>query len=298
MRFKYLLVEGFKNLFKNKKATMISLVTMICAMFIFGTCFTVGQNVKDILKQIKEAQGMEVFIEKEATEEEMEKLGQEIRALDGVNSVVFKSRQEAINSFVESMKEYKEILEGYKDEETNPLRASYVVTLTELEKAKDVESTIEKLDNVANITSSNVTIEVLIKVANGIQIAIAVFFALLLVILITIISNTIKLTVHARRREISIMKYVGATNNFIRWPFVIEGMLIGLIAAIITLLIVGALYDIVVMKIQEAHVLQMMAISLLQFSEVVQSITIVYAILGVGVGILGSTISMKKYLEV
>ena len=94
------------------------------------------------------------------------------------------------------------------------------------------------------------------------------------------------------------MKYVGATNNFIRWPFVIEGMLIGLIAAIITLLIVGALYDIVVMKIQEAHVLQMMAISLLQFSEVVQSITIVYAILGIGVGILGSTISMKKYLEV
>ena len=229
MRFKYLLVEGFKNLFKNKKATMISLITMICAMFIFGTCFTVGQNVKDILRQIKEAQGMEIFIEKEATEEEMEKLGQEIRALDGVNSVVFKSRQEAINSFVESMKEYKEILEGYKDEETNPLRASYVVTLTELEKAKDVESTIEKLDNVANITSSNVTIEVLIKVANGIQIAIAVFFALLLVILITIISNTIKLTVHARRREISIMKYVGATNNFIRWPFVIEGMLIGLI---------------------------------------------------------------------
>lgn len=298
MRFKYILSEGFKSLFKNKKATMISLITMICAMFIFGICFAVGQNVNNILKQIKEAQGMEVFIERETSDEDMEKLGEKIRALDGVNSAVFKSRQEAINSFVESMKEYKEILEGYKDEDTNPLRASYVVTLTELEKAKDVEDTISKMENVANITSSNVTIEVLIKVANGIKIAIATFFALLLVILITIISNTIKLTVHARRKEISIMKYVGATNNFIRLPFIIEGILIGLIAAILTLLIVGALYDVIISKIQEANVLQMMAISLLQFTEVVKSITAVYALLGIGVGIIGSTISMKKYLEV
>lgn len=298
MKFKYLFGEGFKNLFKNKKATMISLITMICAMFIFGVCFAVGENVNDILRQIKEAQGMEVFIEKTATEEQMQKLGEDIRALDGVNKATFKSRQEAINSFIESMKEYKEILEGYEDEESNPLRASYVVTLTDLEKADEVQETISKMENVANITSSNVTIEVLIKVANGIKIAIAIFFALLLVILITIISNTIKLSVHARRKEISIMKYVGATNGFIRWPFIIEGILIGLIAAIITLLIVGGLYDLIVMKIQDSHVLQLMNISLLQFSEVVKSITIVYAVLGIGVGMIGSSISMRKYLEV
>lgn len=298
MKFKYLFGEGFRNLFKNKKATTISLITMICAMFIFGVCFAVGENVNDILRQIKEAQGMEVFIEKTATEEQMQKLGEDIRALDGVNTATFKSRQEAINSFIESMKEYKEILEGYEDEESNPLRASYVVTLTDLEKADEVQETISKMENVANITSSNVTIEVLIKVANGIKIAIITFFALLLVILITIISNTIKLSVHARRKEISIMKYVGATNSFIRWPFIIEGILIGLIAAVVTLLIVGGLYDIVVMKIQEANVLQLMSITLLQFSEVVKSITIVYAVLGIGVGMIGSTISMKKYLEV
>lgn len=298
MKFKYLFGEGFRNLFKNKKATTISLITMICAMFIFGICFAVGENVNDILRQIKEAQGMEVFIEKTATEEQMQKLGEDIRALDGVNTTTFKSRQEAINSFIESMKEYKEILEGYEDEESNPLRASYVVTLTDLEKADEVQDVISKMENVANITSSNVTIEVLIKVANGINIAIITFFALLLVILITIISNTIKLSVHARRKEISIMKYVGATNSFIRWPFIIEGILIGVIAAVITLLIVGGLYDIIVTKIQEANVLQLMNITLLQFSEVVKSITIVYAVLGIGVGMIGSTISMKKYLEV
>lgn len=298
MKFKYLLGEGFRNLFKNKKATSISLITMICAMFIFGICFAVGQNINDILKQLKDAQGMEVFIEKDATEEQMQKLGEDIRALDGVNMATFKSRQEAINSFIESMKEYKDILEGYTDEDENPLRASYVVTLTELENATEIQDTIAKMDYVANITSSNMTIEVLVKVANGIKIAIATFFALLLIILITIISNTIKLSVHARRKEISIMKYVGATNGFIRWPFIIEGILIGLIAAIITLLIVGGLYDFIIIKIQEANVLQIMDITLLHFSEVVKSITIVYGILGIGVGIIGSTISMRKYLEV
>lgn len=298
MKFKYLLGEGFRNLFKNKKATSISLITMICAMFIFGICFAVGQNINDILKQLKDAQGMEVFIEKDATEEQMQKLGEDIRALDGVNMATFKSRQEAINSFIESMKEYKDILEGYTNEEENPLRASYVVTLTDLENATEIQDTIAKMDYVANITSSNMTIEVLVKVANGIKIAIATFFALLLVILITIISNTIKLSVHARRKEISIMKYVGATNGFIRWPFIIEGILIGLIAAIITLLIVGGLYDFIIIKIQEANVLQIMDITLLHFSEVVKSITIVYGILGIGVGIIGSTISMRKYLEV
>ncbi len=298
MKFKYLLSEGFRNLFKNKKATSISLITMICAMFIFGICFAVGQNINDILKQLKDAQGMEVFIEKDATEEQMQKLGEDIRALDGVNMATFKSRQEAINSFIESMKEYKDILEGYTNEEENPLRASYVVTLTELENATEIQDTIAKMDYVANITSSNMTIEVLVKVANGIKIAIATFFALLLIILITIISNTIKLSVHARRKEILIMKYVGATNGFIRWPFIIEGILIGLIAAIITLLIVGGLYDFIIIKIQEANVLQIMDITLLHFSEVVKSITIVYGILGIGVGIIGSTISMRKYLEV
>ena len=115
---------------------------------------------------------------------------------------------------------------------------------------------------------------------------------------ITIISNTIKLTVHARRKEISIMKYVGATNGFIRWPFVIEGIIIGVIAAIITLLIVGVLYDLVIQNIEASKVLQKMSITLLAFSEIAKPITCVYAVLGIGIGILGSSMSMKKYLEV
>ena len=120
----------------------------------------------------------------------------------------------------------------------------------------------------------------------------------MLIIAVTIISNTIKLTVHARRKEISIMKYVGATNSFIRWPFVVEGIIIGIVAALITLVIVGFAYDFVIQKIEASVVLQKMNIILLQFVDLAKPITIVYAALGVGVGVLGSSISMKKYLDV
>ena len=94
------------------------------------------------------------------------------------------------------------------------------------------------------------------------------------------------------------MKYVGATNSFIRWPFIVEGIVIGIIAAVITLLIVGLLYDVVIQNIESSKVLQKMGVTLLQFIEIAKPITIVYAVLGIGIGIIGSSVSMKKYLEV
>ena len=120
----------------------------------------------------------------------------------------------------------------------------------------------------------------------------------ILLIAITIISNTIKLTVHARRKEISIMKYVGATNSFIRWPFIVEGIIIGVFAASVTILVLSGLYNFVINSIGSSDVLQKMGVNLLQFSDIINSIVIVFLSLGIGIGAVGSSISMKKYLEV
>ena len=154
------------------------------------------------------------------------------------------------------------------------------------------------MESVKNIRSSNDTINTLLKIANGIRLAIAVVFAGLLIIAITIISNTIKLSVHSRRKEISIMKYVGATNSFIRGPFLVEGIIIGIIAACITVILVTFVYDAVITQIESSQVLQAMNVSLLQYSEILKLIIIVYLILGVGIGMAGSGLSMRKYLEV
>lgn len=316
----YFIGEGFKNIFKNTKSTVISVMTMICTMFLFGIFFAIGVNVSSMLEQVQMKQGMEVFIWDEVTDEQKAEFENEIKSLDGVNTVTYKNKQQALDSLKEQMKDYKQLLEGYEGE-NNVFPASFVVTLTDLEKLDSIQSEIERIgarlaaeENettdlqveestnhdslVKNITNSDTTINTLITIVKGVRLTIAVIFIILLVISITIISNTIRLTVHARRKEISIMKYVGATNSFIRWPFLIEGIIIGIIAAIITLLIVGVLYDVVIQNIENSKVLQQMGITLLKFVEIAKPVAIVYATLGIGVGIIGSSMSMKKYLEV
>ena len=292
--FTYLISEGFKNLFKNKKATMSSLITMICAMFLFGVFFAIGENVNTIMNQVQQAQGMEVFIKIDATDEQVSELGNKIKKLDGVNSVKLKTKQQALDTVKDELKDYQSLLEGF--EEVFP--ASYIVTLTDLGYSEQVKSEILQMENVDDIMSSDQTIDLLMKIANGVRIAIGVIFVLLIIISITIISNTIKLTVHARRKEISIMKYVGATNGFIRGPFIVEGIIIGIIAALITVCIVGLLYNAIIEKIESSMILQQMQVSLLQFQDLSRYILAVYGMLGIVIGILGSSISMRKYLEV
>lgn len=294
--FTYLISEGFSNVFKNKKGTMISLITMICAMFMFGIAFAIGQNVNYIMKQVQASQGIEVFILNEATDEQTNTLEAEIKKIDGVSTVTYKSKEQALESAKESFKDYPDAIAGYTDEYIFP--ASFIVMLTDLSKAQDVEEAITTLENVKNIRSSNDTMNTLLKIANGIRLAIVVVFAGLLVIAMTIISNTIKLTVHARRKEISIMKYVGATNSFIRGPFLVEGIIIGFIAACITVVLVTFAYDLVITNIESSQVLQTMNITLLQYAQILDKILIIYAVLGVGIGMFGSAFSMKKYLEV
>ena len=294
--FIYLISEGFSNVLKNKKGTMSSLITMICTMFMFGVAFAIGENVNYIMNQVQQEQGIEVFILNDATDEEVTKLGENIKKIDGVSTTTFKSKQEALDSVKESFKEYPEAIAGYENDYIFP--ASYVVKLTDLSKAEEVEKAISEMDSVKNIRSSNDTINTLLKIANGVKIAIAAVFAGFLIIAITIISNTIKLTVHARRKEISIMKYVGATNSFIRGPFMVEGIIIGLMAACITIILITFTYDGVVTKIESSQVLQAMNVVLLQYAEILKSIIIVFLILGVGIGMIGSGLSMKKYLEV
>lgn len=294
--FTYLISEGFSNVFKNKKGTMSSLVTMICAMFMFGVAFAIGENVNYVMKQVQQEQGIEVFILNDATDEEVTKLGENIKKLDGVSTATFKSKQEALDSVKESFKDYPEAIAGYENDYIFP--ASYIVKLTDLSKAQEVEDAISDMNSVKNIRSSNDTINTLLKIANGIRVAIIVVFAGFLVIAITIISNTIKLTVHARRKEISIMKYVGATNSFIRGPFMVEGVIIGILAACITVVLITFAYDGVVTQIESSQVLQALNVMLLQYAEILKSIIIVYLVLGVGIGMIGIGVSMKKYLEV
>ncbi|MGN1269620.1 MAG: permease-like cell division protein FtsX [Clostridia bacterium] len=295
--FGYLIGEGFRNVFKNKKSTIASLIIMCATMFVFGIFFAAVQNINHITQTIEEQQGMEVFIYDEATEEQKTELRNKIRSIEYVNTITEKTKEQALESMKTMFKDKKFLLSTY-DGENHPFKASFVVTLTDLTKAEEVQNIIATSEIVSNIEVRSDTIEALIKIANGIKLVTTVILVILIFISIFIITNTIKLTVHARRKEISIMKYVGATNGFIRWPFMVEGMIIGLISVLLSLLILGGCYNIIIAQIEQAIVNIKLDIPLLTFQELFKTLLIVYLVLGLGIGALGSAISMKKYLEV
>ena len=294
--FGYLLGEGFRNVFHNKKSSGASLAIMCATMLIFGLFFMIIENLNNAVETIESQQGMQVFIKDDATEAQMTRLGEQIKQIDGVNTVKFVSKTEALNEWKEKLKSQQALFATY--DEDNPLPNSYIVTLTDLKLNRQVQEEIQKLDNVDDITNSNDTIDGLVTIANGVKIVSTVVLTLLVLISIFIISNTIKLTVHARRKEISIMKYVGATDSFIRWPFVIEGILIGVVAAVISIVILGLAYNVIVNMLSGNTVLNRMGMSLLSFADMTSLLIIVYLGIGIGIGALGSAISIRKYLQV
>lgn len=290
----YLIGEGFKNVFKNKKSTVAAIGIMCATMIIFGCFFAISENISNMLTELERSQGIEVFIKNEATDQQVKEIGDKIRALDGVNNVRYVSHEEAVERIKDQLENREELLEGLE----GVLPRSYIITFTDLELNYEIQDQISSWDNIKRITSNNETTSTLMNLGNGIRIVSVIILAFLIVVSLFIISNTIKLTVHARRKEISIMKYVGATNSFIRWPFIVEGIIIGLISAVISLVIVGGGYNVLAEKLMTSALIEKLGIVLVNFNDMLSIIIVVYLILGVGIGVIGSSISMKKYLEV
>ena len=292
----YLIGEGISNIFKNKKQAATSFGTMCVIMIFFGICFMLVGNFNSFIKQVEAEQGIQAYIINEATDDEVKELGEEIKALDGVNTIEYVSKEEALQHMKDRLGDKSYLLDGY--DQNNVFPSSYVITLTDLSKSAEVQAQIKEMQNIKKITSSDETIDMLIRIAKGVKIGSYVIIVALIAISIFIISNTIKLTVYARRKEISIMKYVGATNSFIRWPFIVEGIIIGLMSGAISLALVASLYMVISQNTTFVGFLSNLGLRLLDFSDMFNLILIIYLVLGVGIGVLGSSLSMRKYLKV
>lgn len=292
--FSYLVGEGFKNTMKNKKSTLNALGIMLATMIIFGFFLAIIENIDSFLTELEHSQAIQVFMDIDITEEQVDKIGKNISNLDGVNSIQFVDEEDAINIMKDYFENNEKLLEGV--EGIFPL--SYIVNFSDLTKSEQVQSEIIKMEGIDSIQNRNETTNTLLSLGNAIRIISVIILAFLIIVSLFIISNTIKLTVYARRKEISIMKYVGATNSFIRWPFVVEGIIIGVVAASISLLVIGLLYNWISTRLMASVLVQKLGIILVDFSSMFSLLVIVYAVLGIGMGVIGSMISMKKYLEV
>lgn len=296
----YLIGEGFRNVLRNKKSTFAALIIMFATMITVGFGLAGAQNITSMIKQLEDEVPVTVYIKDGLQTSEVDEIEDYIKSIDSVNKVEFTSKAEALQVAKDKLADNAELLGKYT-ENNHPFPASYTVTLTDITKSQDVVNSINSQEdikkNIIEIKTPDTVINGLNKVDKGIKFLFFGLGGLLIAVSIIIIANTIKLAVHSRRREISIMKYVGATNNFIRAPFIVEGIVIGVVATAISVLTLGIVYHFAYGKFSSI-LISNIGFGMLQFGDIFKMVIIVYAVLGIGIGVLGSMLSMKKYLKV
>lgn len=291
--------QGFKNITRNKMFSFASVATMAACIFLFGLFFAIVTNFNYIVKKAEEGVAITVFFDENATQSEIDTIGEKLKAYDGVREVKYVSADEAWETFQDDyFGEAKELAEGFKDD--NPLNGSdnYEVYMDDVEKQKDVVEFAENLEGVRRVNKSDVVAKTLTSVNKLIGYVSIAIIVILLVVSVFLISNTVTMGVTVRHEEIAIMKYIGATDGFVRAPFVIEGIVIGLIGAVLPLILLYFLYGKAVTYVMTRFSLLNNIVEFLPVTEVYRTLLPVGLALGVGIGFLGSFVTIRKHLRV
>ncbi len=295
----YLVGKGIKSIWKNKMMSFASFCIMLVSLLMVGISVLAAININKIISGIEGKNEVVVIIKDETSDEAASALGTSIGEIENVDTVSFYSKEEAWESMIEDMSEQEKSLFQYTDGD-NPLPDTYKVSVKDIEKMADTTNLMETLDGVESVKASNEFADVLISIRNIFSvIALAVVIALIIVCLV-IISNTTRTSVFARRKEINIMKYVGATNKFIKIPFQIEGTLIGIIAAVAAFILTMFVYRGASNLLHGNYqILSVLGVnSLYSFRDIFLPVAVAYLICGAVIGAIGTTISTSKYVKV
>jgi cell division transport system permease protein len=295
----YTLKQGVKNIWRNLRFSLASVATMAACIFLFGLFLAIVMNFNSMLREVEEGVGITVFFEEGAKQEQIDKIGQEIQKQKGVKEVKYVSAEEAWNSFITQYFDGDEqAADGFKDD--NPLANSsnYEVYLDKIEDQSELVSYIEGLDGVREVNHSKSASNTLTSLNRVVAYTSIGIILILFAVAFFLISNTIAMGISIRREEIGIMKLIGATNFFVRAPFVIEGVLIGLVGAGLPLGLVYVCYNQVIKYIQDRfHVFTAMG-NFLSVQTIFHILLPVGLGLGVGIGLLGSAVAIRKHLRV
>lgn len=290
--FGYFVTEGIRDLFLHGFMSFASICVIVACLIIMGSFVMVINNIEAAITTLENENEILVYIDEELPDSEAKSVGSKINMIENVLSASFISREQALENFVESQDD-PELFAGL-DEST--LRNRFSVRLVDISLMKETKTQIESIEGVAKVNAHLEMAEGFSAVRNIINVVSAAIIVILFIVSVFIISNTVKLALFGRREEIAIMKMVGATNWFIRWPFLIEGMILGLVGAAISFFAEWGLYQLVVQKVSEVDTLSLL--SLVPFEEVLAPMAIVFAGVGFLVGVGGSLMSIRKFLKV
>lgn len=291
----YLIKEGYENLKKHGGKTVSTMLIICATMLVLGIFIILLQNVNKNVETVRFQQGLQALISDTATTEEKEYMKDQIKNIEHVKDVQYLDKEMAYEDAKELFKDQEYFLEGL--ENVNIFPESFVVTFSDIEYGDEIKAQVEKIDGIYKVKYDETTIQAVIalsKIANVFLLGIG---AVLLIVSIFIISNTIKLAVYSNKREIFIMRYIGATNKFIKMPFIIEGTIIGLLSAIISFIIISLGYVVLYARLPQIGS-SLGVFGFISYSSLWYQILIAYVVLGLFIGLFGSAISIKKYLKV
>jgi cell division transport system permease protein len=295
MKVSYTLKETFKNLWRNRLMSIASVTSVVAALIILGIIFILVLNINNISEGAKDQfTDIEVYLDNGLSGDETIQIGDGIESLQGVKFVNYKSKESALEEYKVEWGEDGYLLDGFVE---NPLPNSYVITLTEIEFADYVVNTINELNGVEEVRYDKDFISKIISVSDYVKTIGLVLILILIAISTFIINNTIKIVLNSRKVEISIMKYVGATNWFIRWPFILEGTILGFAGACIATAIMYFLYN-YTYTILTSDFYSLIAVYLVGVKKVLNDSMVLFVTIGCGIGALGSITSIRKHLDV
>lgn len=288
---KYIVKEGLINTYRNTLMSLASVGVVTASMIILGVFLVIATNLTHNTQKLKEQPQMQVFCDPELDDRQVMVIEQTIKSDSRVKKHTYVSKEQALEKAKEMLGGEQAVIEGL---ENDFMPVSFIIELNNLNDAQKVVEAFKAIPGVGNVRYSQARVDIILKIATWVQIGNAILIIILLAISMFIISNTIKLTVFARRKEINIMKYIGATDWFIRWPFVVEGVIIGLIGAAAGFIAISVLYWLFSSKIAE----EVNIISLVNLGDLQFDVIYTFALVGIVIGALGSTISIRKYLRV
>ena len=288
----YLLREGIRGIFLHGFMSFAAIWVTVACLIIMGTFGLVLYNLNEMIVELEQENEMLVYIDETYSEAEAKSVGSQINQIANVHNAQFVSREKAVENFVDEMQD-EDLFAGL---DPSTFRDRFVITLEDNSKMRETEAAIRSIEGVADVSVHYEIQEGFQTVQRILNIASVIIIAVLLVVSMLIISNTVKLAMYDRKEEIAIMKMVGATNGFIRWPFVVEGFILGILASAIAFFLEWGLYNLLQTQISMVDSLDL--ITVVPFVEVIEIVAIGYAVVGFLVGVFGSLLSIRKFLKV
>lgn len=289
---KYLTHEGFRNVWVNRLMSLASVTVLMACLIIMGAGIMIYFNINNVVDKVQSQNVVMVYVADDASEDETTQIGTSLKGISNVESCEFVPKEVALQEQIQSMGGDAALFEGFDE---IPLPDAYKVTVKDLSQFETTVSQIKQINKVDSVRENSDLASKLLSLRHAVSIVSVGLVIMLFLVALFIISNTIRITMFSRKLEISIMKAVGATNWFIRWPFMIEGMILGTISGIVSLGVLWGLYA--VAEKVFAQTLSLIGFSLVPFSAYWWQILLVFVAIGLFTGGFGSLVSMAKYLK-